>query len=309
MNKKRIILIPIFILALAGMFFGIKSINQEHFADAFDINIYFFNSDSSSIVPEKQNIKYKNYGDITQTVLENIIKGPKNSKNVKIMDNSTKVNFTQKQTNGFIVDFSEKFLSDDRSKNMLAAYAVVKTLSQIPGITSVKVTVDSQELFAPDGNPIGFLSGEEINLERDKDSAETKYVILYFVSEESNDLIKEIHTIKITDTQPLEQYVVNELIKGPSNTNLKPVLSSDTSVISVQTTDGTCFVNFSSNFLSRNSGAPEKEDTALYAITNSLTELDNVSNVQLLIDGKKISSFGTNSMSEVLYRNEDIILK
>ena len=96
--------------------------------------------------------------------------------------------------------------------------------------------------------------------------------------------------------RPLEQHVLNELIKGPSNTNLNPVLSSDTSVISVQTTDGTCFINFNSNFISRNSGTPDKEDTALYAIVNSLTELDSVNSVQILIDGKKISSFGTTSM-------------
>ena len=309
MNKKRLILLPVFILAAVGIVFGIRSMYSDRPADTFVIDIYFFNSDSSSIVPEKQNIEYKNYEDVTQTVLENIIKGPKNSKNVKIMDSSVTVNSTQKLTEGFVVDFSNDFLSDDPAQDMLAAYAVVKTLSQIPGIASVKVTVDSQDLIAPDGQPIGFLSGDDINLERDRDSAETKYVILYFEDEESGKLVKEIHTVKITDTQPLEQYVINELIKGPSNTNLNPVLASDTSVTSVQTTDGTCFINFNSNFLSNNSGDPENEDKTLYAIVNSLTELDNVNNVQILIDGKRVSSFGTVSMSGALYRNEDIIKK
>ena len=308
MNKK-VIIIPIFILAIVGIILGIKSINSDNSENSIELNMYFLNDTSSSLVAEKQNIKYDEDEDITEAVIENLIKGTSNTKNVNIMDKRTKLNSVQKQNQGLVVDFSEEFLSGDQTKNTLAAYAVIKTLCQLPGISSVKVTANSQELLGPDGTRLGFLSGENINLERDKDSAETKYVILYFSDDTAGKLSKEIRTIKITDTQPIEQYIINELIKGPSDTNLQPVLASDTSLISVETTDGTCFVNFNSNFISRNSGTPEKENTAIYAIVNSLTELDTVRNVQFLVDGKKISSFGTNSISGTFFRNDEMINK
>lgn len=307
--NKRIIILPIIIIAVIGIFLGIKSLNNENPENSIELNMYFLNDSSSSLAAEKQTIKYNENDDITKIVIENLIKGSSNSKNVNIMNKNTKLNSVKKQSEGIIVDFSEDFLSGDQTKNTLAAYAVVKTLCQIPGTVSVKVTVNSEELLGPDGSRLGFLSGEDINLEKDKDSSETKYVILYFSDSQSNRLSKEIRTIKITDTQPIEQYIINELIKGPSNTNLQPVLSPDTSVISVETTDGTCFVNFNSNFISRNSGTPEKENTAIYAIVNSLTELDTVKNVQFLVDGKKISSFGTNSISGTFFRNSDMIEK
>ena len=85
------------------------------------------------------------------------------------------------------------------------------------------------------------------------------------------------------------------------------VLSADTSIISAQTTDGTCFVNFTSSFAGRNSGDEKKERLAIYSIVNSLTELKTVQNVQFLVEGKKLSEFGTISISDSFFRNEKII--
>ena len=308
MNKK-IALIIVFLAAAVGIVIGIRSLKRESHANAFEVNMYFLNETSSSLTAEKQNIKYDNDEDIITLVTEALIKGASGSKSVSIMDKNTKLNSIKKQGSGIVVDFSKEFLSGDQTKNTLAAYAVVKTLCQIPGVHSVKVTVDSAELLGPDGSRLGFLSGDDINLEKDKDSAEEKHVVLYFADGDSGLLSSEIRAIKITDTQPVEQYVINELVKGPERNGLKATLSSDTSVISVETTDGTCFVNFGANFISRNSGTNEKENLAIYSMVNSLTELDNVNNVQFLVDGKKISSFGTNSISGTFFRNNYMIKK
>ena len=189
--------------------------------------------------------------------------------------------------------------------NTFAAYAVVKTLCQLPGIKSVKVTVDGQDIKSADGSFLGFLAGDDINIE--KDSTENKYAALYFADKTSRKLKKEIRRINITDSQSIEQYILNGLIEGPKSKELESVLSPDTSIISAQTTDGTCFVNFSAAFVSKNSGSKEKEMNAVYSVVNSLTELDSVKNVQFLIDGKKSDSFGSISISGTFYRNESMI--
>lgn len=307
MNKK-IILPAVIIVVAIGIVLGINSLKNVGHEETLEIEAYYFN-ESLSLTAETQTIKYDTHDDVAEMIIQNLINGASNPKNENIMDKKTRLNFIEKQDDGIVVDFSEDFLSGDQTRNTLAVYAVVKTLCQLPGISSVKVTVESEELLGPDGNRLGFLSGDDINLEKDKDSIETKYVGLYFADSETGLLVKEMHAIKITDTQPIERYVVNEIIKGPKSSVLKPTLSSDTSVISVETTDGTCFVNFGANFISRNSGTEEKENAAVYSIVNSLTGLENVNNVQFLVDGKKISSFGTKTISGTFSENTDMIKK
>ncbi len=306
-RKKRIIMLPILIAVIIAIFFGIKSIYSGNTETSLEFNMYFFNSDVSSIVAEKKVVKYEEDKNIIELVIQNMIKGNSNAKNISVFDKDTTLNRTEKDYNGLVVDFSVEFLSDDNTKNVLAVYAVTKTLCQIPGVSKVKVTVEGRELIGPDRKPLGFLSGEDINIEKDKDSAETRLVTLYFANKESGNLSREVRSIKITDTQPIEQYIVNEIIKGPEKENHEGVLSADTSIISAQTTDGTCFVNFTSSFAGRNSGDEKKERLAIYSIVNSLTELKTVQNVQFLVEGKKLSEFGTISISDSFFRNEKII--
>lgn len=307
MIKKRIIILPIVIAVIVAIFFGIKSI---YFGDSempLEINMYFFNSDISSIVAEKKEIVPEEDKNIIEFAVQSMIKSTSNAKNISVFNKNTVLNYVEKEHGGYVVDFSTEFLSNDNTKNILAVYALTKTLCQIPNVSKVKVTVEGQELIGPDRKPLGFLSGEDINIESDKNSAETKYVTLYFADKESGKLVKEVRNITITDTQPIEQYIVNEIVKGPAEEKHVSVLSSDTTVISAQTTDGTCFVNFTSSFASRNSGNQDKEKLAIYSIVNSLTELDTVKNVQFLVDGKKLSEFGTMSISDSFFRNETMI--
>lgn len=301
MKKKLLILILLLVAAttavfLAGRFYGERSKNS------FNLNLYFFNGNESTLVAQEHTVKYNEDDDLMREVLEALIKG--STKNTGIADKKTTVKSIITQEEGIIVDLSEDFLTDDKTKNTFAAYAVVKTLCQIPGVKRVKLTVNSSEIQGPDGAVIGFLTGDDINIE--KDSTENKYAALYFADKTTKKLRKEIRKINITDSQSTEQYILNGLIEGPKSNDLESVLSADTSIISVQTTDGTCFVNFSSTFVSKNSGSKEKEMNAVYSVVNSLTELDTVDNVQFLIDGKKSDLFGSISINGTFYRNESI---
>ncbi len=301
--KKKLLIPLILIVAAAAAALGYRYYIRDEAKNEVNLNMYYLSSKQSTLIAEEQTVKYDENDDITQIVLENLIKG--NSKNSGIADKKTTVNSVTKGESGVIADFSKDFLTNDSMTNTFAAYAVVKTLCQLPGIKSVKVTVDGQDIKSADGSFLGFLAGDDINIE--KDSTENKYAALYFADKTSRKLKKEIRRINITDSQSIEQYILNGLIEGPKSKELESVLSPDTSIISAQTTDGTCFVNFSAAFVSKNSGSKEKEMNAVYSVVNSLTELDSVKNVQFLIDGKKSDSFGSISISGTFYRNESMI--
>ena len=296
--KKRLIIGITFIVIVLALAIGISAIRNSA-ENSVAVDVYFFDSEISDIVAERQTVVYGKHDDIIEKTVESMIKGSK--KNTNVINEGTKLNSVEEKGNLVTVDFSKEFLTEDKTRNTLAVYAVVKTLCQLPGVSEVLVTVDSENVTGADGEKLDFLSGEDINIERDSDSVENKSVALYFADNEGN-LVQVIRKVKITDTQPIEQYVVNELIKGPGHSALKSVLSPDTTLISAQTTDGTCFVNFNANFVTKNSEV--NSELAIYSIVNSLTELDSVKYVQLIVEGKKISSFGNVPLDGTLSRKE-----
>lgn len=307
MNKKittAIVIIAIIVLAiLTGIF-----INRDSDISAKEFKMYFLTENGSSITAESKKITYDSEDEILEAVLDSMLKGPSNKKNKPIAGNGTKVLDLSHEGSKLTVDFSKHFLQDDETKNMLSVYAIVKTLCQIDKISSVMVTVEGKRVKAADKTTIGFLSHKDINLETDTYTSDSKVITLYFADKDGKNLIRETRTIKITDTKPIESYIISELIKGPVNSDLVATLSPDTELISAETTKDTCHVTFK-NFIDINLSEPEsdKSKLAVYSVVNSLSELDEVTYVRFLFEGKTEENVGPFEFNEDFKKNRDII--
>lgn len=308
MKKKQIAALAsalvILIAAIAAMLFINAGIAPESTA----ADLYFMNEDGTSIIGEPCELRYKDDTDLVKTVIEKLRKGPSASKRGRILPRGTKLQRIEFTDNyGIIVDFSSEFLSEDPSKNVLSVYAVTKSLCSTGIVTNVMVTVDGEGISDRDGNQLGFVAASDINLETEEYQSEMREVVLYFGDRSSTQLVKETRTIKITDQQPIEQYIINELIKGPDDKTMQPVLSKSTVLISVDVEDNICYLSFRSNFLKENAGDSNHEKQVIYSIVNSLTELNTISRVQFYMDGKRVDSFGSFSLKGYIARNTSII--
>lgn len=301
--KKKLILTAVIIAAAAAAvgLLILKTLDDNEYR--IDASLYFFDDKKTSIVEEVRDIKYSHTGELPSKILDEVIKGPVDKKCVSPINKDVKILHMKNDDGQLNVDFSREFLSGDSSQDILATYAVVKSLCSAANVKQVKVTVENKDITAPDGNVIDYLSSSDINISRGDDSS--GIVVLYFPSKTTQKLVTEVRNISSEDKKTKEQYIVNEIIKGPQNKELQAVVAPDTNLISAETKDGVCYVNFKSNFIDKNSGAKEK--LAVYSIVNSLTELENVRQVQFLIDGKKVDNFGQTFIGDLFYRNEDLI--
>lgn len=189
---------------------------------------------------------------------------------------------------------------------VLVRAAIVRTLTQLPEVKYVGITVEGSQLFDNAGEAVGWMSadtfinndGNEINT---YDSIRVK---LYFANESGDKLIAAYREKYYLTNIPVERFVVEELIAGPSGRveGLYPSINSETKIVSVITKDGVCYVNLDSSFLNVvNNVATE---VSVYSIVNSLVELSNVNKVQILINGEVPSIF-ENSTFE---RNLDCVI-
>ncbi len=292
-KTKKIIWLIILFLAASAIVFGIAKINNN--GNTENITLYFFNRDKSALAAAEKEIPSPGSEELYKNIAEALIKGPADKKYNPIMDKTVKLNRIEKNGDRLCIDFSQEY----KSAGPLTSYAVIKTYCQLNDISAVKITAGGEDV-----NAYGYINGDDINLESDDDCATG--ITLYFADSSKTKLIKEFRKINITDTQPVEQYIINELLKGPKNKGNTKLLSSDTGVLSVETTDGTCYVNFKKDFITKNASSPDTEKLVIYSIVNSLTERDNIANVQFLIDGKKTDKFGGTDISELFYRNDKL---
>ena len=307
MTKKRVLIGIIAAAVIICATLAIIIEKNDKNADTVDIDLYFFNETGATIVAEHRSLSFDDGDELEDIVLNKLMDGPSDSKNKPIFDSGVKIRSTIRNGTDMTVNFSKKYLTDDTSRNLLATYAIVKSLCQIRDIDRVMVTVEGKEIVSSDGTAVGFLSAEDIDLPTDSMTQDSKELVLYFADKNTDKLISEKRTIKITDTIAIEQYIVNELIKGTQNANARNIISADTELLSAQTTDGTCFVNFKSGFVEKNSGDAVNERLVIYSVVDSLCRLDNVHCVQFLVDGKKIDKFGDIDLSGFFEENRYLL--
>ncbi len=308
MMRRNIILAGIFLLIiLASVAAGIAGHNEKNIP-AKNIDIYFLNEEGSAILAENRDIKYNEKEELLSLTVESLLKGPEEKKHKSVAGKGTKLLDTNLDQSNLTVNFSKEFLKGDSTKDMLSVYAVVRTLCQLDKIGAVMVTVEGKPVTASDGSTIGFIKNTDINLETDVYTTDSKNVVLYFADKEGNSLVKEVRTIKITDTRPIENYVISELIKGPVNKDLSATLTADTELITAETANGTSHVTFK-NFIDKNLSDPasQKSMLAVYSVVNSLTELEEIQSVRFLFEGKTAEMVGGFNFAEVFVRNAAII--
>ena len=170
------------------------------------------------------------------------------------------------------------------------------------------IKIDGTPLKDSTGNPREPFTAEDIVIASTTKKPAELSVALYFYDENAEYLMEEDRNITASNNDSIEKYVVEELIKGPTQKGLVATLDKESKLISVQTKDKTCFVNFSSDFIDKNTGGSTKEAGAIYSIVNSLTELDGIDKVQFLIEGKKADSFGGFAFNEPFERDSDRIV-
>lgn len=305
MKKAAVAAVILAALIIAGILF-FRSRNSL----IYDSSLYFLNGAGTSLSLETRSIKYHNIDELPEKLAEELISGPVNTENIRIVSKKTRLLSVSDDDNGnYTLDFSEEFSSEGDTKTVMSIYSVVKSLCSLSEVQSVRVIINGEPYKTSEGNEIGALTAEDINLATDTYSSETMEVIVYFADSASKKLTAEKRNIRITDQRPIEQYVIEELIKGPEESGHSAVLSKETNLISVTVSNNIGFVDFDKSFIDKNVSVPENDEITIFSVVNSMTELDGVNRVQFLVNGKRAEKFGSIDISDPISRNSDIIEK
>lgn len=181
------------------------------------------------------------------------------------------------------VDFSAVYGQLSGMDLTLADYCVTLSLTQIPGIYAVRITVAGQDLAYRDTNR--FMAGDVL-LSSTDDVVRTLTVQLYFPNADGQ-LVPEEHLLSLYEGQTRVGVIVDALLKGPESEDLQPLVPEDFDVLSVRVENGICYLN-----LSETAAETVADDSkAGYGFVNSLCELEDVDEVWFFTEGEYQSGY------------------
>ena len=187
------------------------------------------------------------------------------------------------------VDLSTSYESLSGVALTLADSAIAMTLSQVPEVSSVQITVRGRELAYRDRQVLNL---RELLLTPEEDVVSTVEARLYFLNQEGRlTAAEQILDLYEGDTQV--SAVAKALEGRPEGRDLLSPLPEGFQVKSVWLEEDICYVNLSSALLE---GLGESAlQTALRALEDSLSSLEAVEEVRFLVDGefrRDLGAFG-----------------
>ena len=146
------------------------------------------------------------------------------------------------------------------------------------------------KLYSPRSEPVGHPSkaGDSVPVRE----ATARRVHLYFADRKGDYLQAEEKSVLAQNTPSAIEAIVNALLEGPDNPKLVSTIPAGSRLLHIfLTDDGTAYLDFNSELSRLHPGGVTAERLTLYAIVNSIVlNLEQVERVQLLIEGKPVST-------------------
>lgn len=187
------------------------------------------------------------------------------------------------------VDLSGEYGSLAGMELTLADYCIALTLEQLEGVERVTVTVNGRTLSYRYRQE---LSGDQVIFSGVEEQPVERSAFLYFPRTAGRGLSFEQRAFQLTEGDILAEVVTQALIDGPQGDGLSSVIPEGVQLQSVRLEEGVCTVSFSDAFLT---GMPESEDRqtlVVYAVINTLGNLDAADSVTIQVDGETLERYG-----------------
>ena len=222
-------------------------------------------------------------------LVEKLLEGPTEEGLKSAIPSGTSLLSLETRGGRAVVDLSASYGSLSGIALTLADYAITLTLTQLPDIHAVEITVRGNQLVYRDQE---VFTGRDVLLYTEEDVVGTVTVKLYF-PDENGELIPQRQTLELYEGDTQVGAVVTALADGPGGKELQKVFPEGFRVRSVWQEEDVCYVNLSSALLE---GEPELEsgavEKALNAIGKSMCSLGSVTETRFLVDGEFAVTYG-----------------
>ena len=276
--------------------------------DASEYHIFYMNKEKTKIVEQSYTPEDKDTDAMIRDYLVALSTDVDSVEYQKPIPNDVEITNYKLDGGQLSIYFDSDYYKMDVAEEVLCRAAIVRTLIQIKDIYCLSFYVGDAPLTDNKGSLVGLMTeesfvenpGEQIN------AIQTANLSLYFSNKAGDGLVLTEEEVQYSSNISMEKLIIENLLAGPSDKNLKAPIPDGTKLISVTTTNGTCYVNFDEGFTNQNYEI--QEPIVIYSIVDSLSEVATINRVQILVNGDSTGMYRDSMSLEQLYeRNLDFV--
>ncbi len=237
-------------------------------------------------------------------ILKDYFKGPHSEDLVSPFPKDLAVLEYQVKEGTVFLTLSEAFSNLSGVELSVAGACIAKTVFGQEDVNSVSILTEGGLL---DGKLSLTLSREGLLLADGAGDLMRTEMTLYFGDQSGRYLIGEELVVSLANTDNAQAYLMGKLADGPKDQALRRILPEGTRVLSVNVDDGVCNVNLSREFTDNRPAGALGQHLVLAAIANTLTQTQEVSGVELYIEGSLLTSYGVWPLNAPLAADESAV--
>ena len=193
------------------------------------------------------------------------------------------------------VDFSSAYGQLSGMDLTIADYCIALSLVQIPGIYTVRITVNGRELSYRDKN---YFRADDVLFTSPEDVVRNMAVQLYFPG--NTGLVAEERILTVYEGQSPAGAVLDALRSGPVGEGLQPLLPEGFAVLSARVEENTCYLNLSADCEGVLPAETAAQRQLISGVVRSLCSVRGVRQVQILVEGERRTQLGQVDISQPL---------
>ena len=125
-----------------------EEVKVEEQAKTVEIVLYFAGENAEKLMQEKRMVNYETYKqNPSKAIIEELIKGPLDSKLYAIMPNETKLLSIEVKDRKAIIDLSKEFVDNHvggSTGELMTVYGIVNSLTELKDIDSVEFKIEGE---------------------------------------------------------------------------------------------------------------------------------------------------------------------
>ena len=231
------------------------------------------------------------------------LQGPQSESLVSPFPKELHVISAREEGDGVRVILDDSFAALGTAGMSVAAACLARTLYAYRGFETVTLQAQTARLG---GQKELVIRPEQLVLNDDSGNQPSTTVRLYFADGQNRYLVAEERT-QTAEHSSLPEAVLQGLIAGPQGSGLQPTIPEGTILLGASVSDGVCVVNFSAEFLSNRPDNELAERMTVFSVVDSLTELEDVSSVEILVEGNEVDRYCYLSLAQELTRDDTLI--
>ena len=247
--------------------------------------LYYVNKDETKVVKERYQLEQESAEFMLQdfTGILNAQEG--SGDNLALLPSGVQLVTYRLNESLLELEFNSDYSKMSRAREILVRAGVARTFLQIPGVTGIKIFIESEELKDSKGQAVGVIDGNTFveMWGSDKDAYRYDTFTLYFTDKTGEHLVAEQRNVYYKRILPRERVILEQLAKGPMVKGHYPTIPQETEILGVEVSDDVCYVDFSSAF--SDSGIDIPVNTMIYSVVNSLLDTASADKVQISVEG------------------------